>query len=670
MASLEHASLIAQSRAFSNPQEQVVALRRLKNQIIGHTGKKEILVQQGLIDALAEILRLSSQSLSKHSAQSTNGSSQYSPSTAPSFVSEEIHYQCLTLLNSLARAGNSLLTPLIHASLEDYLVASASLDGNSPRIVTAALKTIESLVQASHNSSIACETADTPWREKWNRPVVARTYRAVLSQTTHSMQVKSQVSLVCQILCKTVASDQHQELLCSTGVLDSIAAHLASHYVHNHPRSAKAFSTIACTLPAPPSLKLLPDILGAVNTLVEDSKYRVAKLLLSPSLAPLFPFYSSQAALEARIHQSSVYGTWDINPSEMALPCIHNGIQKPDSSFSKAFPALGSTQADKNPALIDFAESDKSQAAASVGVDSLFTPWLMHLMRTSLPLTRIRAARLLATIARAGFITRPKSYSVALLVIPLLLDLLKSSMLSTNLQNSDPLQDSQSHALQEVPIALAHFLEEAPSISSAVLKAAAEGAVVRETCQYLKKTFEPIDVNAPLWSENVEDVSMNQDSAPTRSLGKRGLSPKMVHVFNCRKAGLILLSCIASREDKYRKPLLDHGAMQYIVDSLAPLNASAVTSLQSQGIKQKLDGTIGNPNGVIIAACRATTAMSRSVLMLRTSLMDAAIAKPILDLVQHHETDVKVAALAVMCNFLIDSSPMRNVSRSLSGKGK
>ena len=52
--------------------------------------------------------------------------------------------------------------------------------------------------------------------------------------------------------------------------------------------------------------------------------------------------------------------------------------------------------------------------------------------------------------------------------------------------------------------------------------------------------------------------------------------------------------------------------------------------------------------------------MSRSVSLLRTSLIDAGIAKPVFDILKHTDPRVQIAATDVCCNLLLDFSPMRD----------
>eukprot|EP00123_Amoebidium_parasiticum_P022845 comp9629_c0_seq1/m.4639 comp9629_c0_seq1/g.4639 ORF comp9629_c0_seq1/g.4639 comp9629_c0_seq1/m.4639 type:complete len:659 (-) comp9629_c0_seq1:155-2131(-) len=62
---------------------------------------------------------------------------------------------------------------------------------------------------------------------------------------------------------------------------------------------------------------------------------------------------------------------------------------------------------------------------------------------------------------------------------------------------------------------------------------------------------------------------------------------------------------------------------------------------------------------VRVAACRCMAALSRSVHLLRTVLPDAGLADRILPLLRDRDSGVRVEAGAVMCNLLMEFSPMR-----------
>lgn len=67
--------------------------------------------------------------------------------------------------------------------------------------------------------------------------------------------------------------------------------------------------------------------------------------------------------------------------------------------------------------------------------------------------------------------------------------------------------------------------------------------------------------------------------------------------------------------------------------------------------------------GIRIAACRLVRALSRSVSILRTSLVDAGVADQLLAILQdknEHEA-VKTEATATLCNLVLKFAPMKQL---------
>jgi len=98
-----------------------------------------------------------------------------------------------------------------------------------------------------------------------------------------------------------------------------------------------------------------------------------------------------------------------------------------------------------------------------------------------------------------------------------------------------------------------------------------------------------------------------------------------------------------------------------LVDSLTPYPDGPVSAVQS-ACGDASSGKEGNPWFVITAACRLAQALSRSVGVLRTNLIDAGIAKPVFALLKEHDSRVREAATDVTTNLVLHFSPMREVS--------
>ena len=150
------------------------------------------------------------------------------------------------------------------------------------------------------------------------------------------------------------------------------------------------------------------------------------------------------------------------------------------------------------------------------------------------------------------------------------------------------------------------------------------------------------------------------DDGPT--LGFSGLSPQASHVTKLREATLMGLAALASLRDEHRKSIIENGVISCIIQSLKPYNINSSTfNNQNEDATNQPQIVTENPKDVILAACALARALSRSVSTLRTSLMDAGLAPPLFVLIKHQDTDYQIAATGVVCNLILDFSPMREV---------
>ena len=80
------------------------------------------------------------------------------------------------------------------------------------------------------------------------------------------------------------------------------------------------------------------------------------------------------------------------------------------------------------------------------------------------------------------------------------------------------------------------------------------------------------------------------------------------------------------------------------------------------GILPIMIASLEHPSpGVRVAACKCALSLSRSVKSQRTALVEGGVALPLLRLLSDTNPAVKCAACAVLCNIVLDFSPMKHV---------
>lgn len=113
------------------------------------------------------------------------------------------------------------------------------------------------------------------------------------------------------------------------------------------------------------------------------------------------------------------------------------------------------------------------------------------------------------------------------------------------------------------------------------------------------------------------------------------------HSLRLREASLTALASLCLQRDEIRRKLVDHTS-----PTLLPLVVASLSATQV---------------GIRIAACRLVRALSRSISILRTSLVDAGVAAKLLAILHNEEEEeqVKVEATASVCNLVLNFSPMK-----------
>ena len=473
----------------------------------------------------------------------------------------------------------------------------------------------------------------------------------ILDQESPDTIVQQQISFAAGLITKTCRDETRRKLAVQADVLDNLAKRLASFIVARTPAQylqyVKERSLVSTIAPATKTSRLGP-ILHAIATIVAESKSRAAQFVASPIFAP---------ALSA--WQESRGGT---QPApNIALDGILPPIAR-EFGGSKVgnFPPLGGlATVGKHKHMKGYLQTarDEQLFGLTSSADDEKAPlayWLAHVAKEEIGHAKLTVAWVLALLFRSGFGGKRLERILSMQLVPILVQMLDAESHPANLQPS-----SYDNSVLLQPDLL--IKEQAPRVLALLVAdneelqfAAAEAGSIKKLSQLLKRSYDPLPppTAASLWSPD-PDSDMNAKD----HLGPPGLSTQAYHVVQMRESVISALAAMATFKDDYRKTIIDNGIIPFIVQSLSADPDGNNKDKSSSANTER----IFNPIAVLLAACEAATALSRSVSTLRTSLIDAGLAKPIFKLMKHHDIQVQVAATGAVVNIVLEYSPMRQV---------
>ena len=659
--------------AIRNPsslRQQITSLKQLKNDIVGHDQRKELVVRHGVVEPLVNILSSAGKSNGKR--KDTRGSAVVS-SVSTWTEEDEARLQATLILGSLGSGGRAFVHPLLAAGTVKCLLDALAAETAS-RVRTASLQALRSLAWAASSGD------DHP-REQLSLVIFTQhsigPFHALVNDTAFSSAAwRQQLKLIADIIALSATHDATRSTLVQGGMLDALAAILASHAIA---KKHITYSGPASNIPPPFPPTTIPSILSAITAIVTGSNFRVQCFILAPALRKLFSPSSPHKAADPRDTFSGLATSNYQSPTEALLPPLHLPAYKSVSFHnvtSSAFPALGSLQPSldrKSLAGLDPLArqgGDAEHATAVVG-------YLLFLARSMTALGRLHALRLLALVNNAIEAdsllvpTRSESFQrarererqIALLAIPLAVKLVQTASEGKNgveISSPSPAGERENAEVKEQACEVLAVLIQS---SKELQIAAVDAGAIKKVCPILKKSFDNVAVTKPMWSASRSSSATDQSSAEipeSSKLGHRGLPPEIQHAMRCRQSSLEALAALAKREDIHRKAIVEAGVVGCIIDSLRPFPPDFFNEAAAANKTGRWSSNDGNTIPVILAACHAAQSMSRSVSLLRTSLIDAGIAKPIFELLKHANPVVQVAATDVCCNLLLEFSPMRD----------
>ena len=488
---------------------------------------------------------------------------------------------------------------------------------------------------------------------------------ALLQRDPSSPLVQQQVALAASLISKTCQKEQQRVMAAQAGILEALAA--------------AAASSISDTLRYPPHTKTkssLAPILRAVQFVVADAKSRGVHFLDAPALA--LALSKLEQAIKNK-HEGSKWDSGDLKGShahqcsikviESLLPPIPSAHTRQTPNPQHGCPPFGrigmsDRQNQGSTSLSTAIEINQNQGLEYVGEEeSPLIPILVHIFRSSDDTTSLVAAGLLVTLHRLGLTKRPKEPIFAFLLVPSLVRMLDKDPKSTHAHDNGSPKSSENIIMEEAPEILATLMNGCVETQNAAFDAGA----IRKLSQLLKESFDPFPMSASMRMWNSESLPSNQSliREDASRLGPAGVSLSTRHLLKLRESVLAALAAIASEKDEYRKAVIENGVVPFVIKTLraepVEVKLSASDGHVDKILTAQPDST-WNHRDVILAACGAARALSRSVSTLRTSLMDAGLPAPLFALLRSQDLEIQIAATGVLCNLVLKFSPMRDVS--------
>ncbi|KAF2221306.1 armadillo-type protein [Elsinoe ampelina] len=606
---------------------QVQHLRRIKNEVVGHGLRKELVVTNGILAKLEDILTATEKSIGKR--QDDTGTDQWT-------TDHEVQLQATQIIDSLAIGGPAFVSPILLSNVVVHLFNN--IVDVPIRISIASLRALNSLASSSALSDFSLSsTRPSPLAiQAFSKTNCQRLLR-LLKASSRTSDGKQRIDLAAGLIATACNDDHSRASLTKAGTLEALAALLAdSTLTDTRTLKSMVYGQQPTRLPT----RTIGKVLNALAVIVRNSNYRCFRVIVA---SPLQRAFIGNSHNKERNDNGAMV--------EAQLPKILAPMSKSVSFGSPQFPTLHSTF-----------EKLPHELSGTVTTTDPFCSWLIYLARTlDIPSCRLATLRLLALFnasfglhhfAAASMIgsqntIRGRERQVGLLALPIAVKLVQDAVTTLNLPN-DTSEDTRV-LREEACGVLASLIK----TSSELQKAAVEAGAIKHVSLMLRKSFDPVNIARPMWSAQQKD-SIASSSVPSAQMGEAALPSEIAHIMKVRAGALRAVAAIAQREDMHRKALIDQGMVSYVIDSLSPITEAAVSNFTSASIVCNF-----NTVPVLVAACEAAKSLARSVSLLRTSLIDAGIAKPILALLHYADPDVQVAATSVCCNLVLDFSPMR-----------
>ncbi|KAF8454981.1 armadillo-type protein [Terfezia claveryi] len=657
----------------SAPEEALACLKQIKHSLIGHEQAKQLYVDNNIIQVLVRILEL-----------------EHAP--------KELKLEAGTCIGSLSYGGESFASKLLQAGVLGPLISTLNLTTSPPKLVLSSLRTLNTLFDTcpSETSTPSNSIAGIITSELYSNRQALKHIQIILSQTSASPSTQQQIALAATLISKSCRHggsgekaaanmEKHQIMLVNDGILEALGRRLAGFIVRDRngegsrppTRSPKGLDDEdkenSVPIPAPVTAQLAP-LMDAISVIIKNNpvvtrndSYRQHEFLYAPWILSAFPASSQAPQSRPKAKHKSIT-SHPISPTMLTasafppLSASYFPAGVPRGAYAQSCASDTMDSALNTPAPgSDTEDSSRRRGKRSRKVDTMpledspLVRWLINVVRQGDALTRLMAASLLINLCHRR--TGPIVKSIECMVLPVLVRLLDDD--AQSLAQAEHHKGGAAVGGQQLPQRVEWIIRErAPAVladlindSEQMQKAAVEAHAIKKLAGMLKRTFEV----TPSDSTTKETNNAEENARLAAEIS----SPYKVHRMKVRESTLRCISGLASLKDEYRKLVIDSGVLPYIVASLRPI--SEIKIQDSGPSSAPATAAEGNPPRVLIAAAYAVKSLSRSVSLLRTSLIDNGVAAPVTALLKSDDVEVKNAATMALCNLLLEFSPMQHL---------
>ncbi|KAL8683957.1 MAG: hypothetical protein Q9186_000168 [Xanthomendoza sp. 1 TL-2023] len=680
--------ILSELRSSTTSASQLTALKTLKNDIIGHGQKKRMWIGLGVLPALARIL---STPRANGKRRESNGNRSAHPGKAVfgRTDEEEARLQAIIIVGSLASGGPGFIPPIRASGVIATLLALLSTVESPAKIVLAALRTLNTIANASTLESLDADDQSEGLIHSLYTDDHLPSIVQLLSQVSSSHLVQHQISLTAALIASTCHDESQRNLSVQAGVLEALASQLSTfigttNHVLCSPRGVYRPPTYLEVSAATAQSWLAP-VLAAIGTIVNSSRSRITNLLSTPALITVLSRFEPDIAVphEEKSHQwphpgVTPSGTRLSSSSRLdyllpQLPAFSTRRSLPETSHHLPKSSSGTSARQPSSARESnhaYDTVDGRGVALPQEEENPLVAWLIYIARAENGITRLMAAWLIGLFYGSGVIDKRRDVSFAMLLVPLLVRMLYEDVKSTPNghlpYNSSYIPNVMPKSLVQAPAILAMLTLDSLELQ----RAAVDAGAIRKLAKLLKESYDPLPAKSETSQWTAEpDLDNTLDNSQERicigDFTRQAIAYRMLQL---RESVLKALASLASLSDDYRKTIIENGVVPFVIESLKPkLKLSSLDENQQDKADENYAQSpthLVDLSGVIVAACATARALTRSVSTLRTSVMDAGLAAPLFVLLEHSDVRVQIAATEVVSNIALEFSPMREVSES------